>query len=180
VSTFVDEIFVLFAQFGGGSYGERLSLERHMLQTATMAREFRATDHLVAAALLHDIGYFLDPESETMLRQGRDMAHETRGARFLEKGYDERVTAPIALHVDAKRYLCAVDPAYHDKLSDASRRTLKAQGGPMREAEIAGFRAHPFFEDAALLRRCDDQGKDVTGETDSLENFRALLIATLR
>jgi predicted HD phosphohydrolase len=180
VSTFVDEIFDLFARFGGDSYGERLSLERHMLQSAAMARALGASDHLVAAALLHDIGYFLDPKSATMLREGRDMEHETRGAVWLARGYDERVTAPVALHVKAKRYLCAVEPVYWDGLSDASKRTLAAQGGPFDAAEVARFEQHKYFRDAVLLRRCDDGGKDVTGETDSLEGFRGLLFATLR
>jgi gamma-butyrobetaine dioxygenase len=145
-----------------------------------MARRLGASDHLVAAALLHDIGYFLDPDSETMLREGRDMDHETRGAVWLAKGYDERVTAPVALHVKAKRYLCAVEPSYHAVLSDASKRTLAAQGGPMNSDEMARFESHKAFRDAVLLRRCDDQGKDVAGETDSLEEFRGVLVAALR
>jgi gamma-butyrobetaine dioxygenase len=180
VRTFVDEIFDLFARFGGEAYGERLSLERHMLQTATMARSLGASDHLVAAALLHDIGYFLDPESATMLREGRDMDHETRGAVWLAQGYDERVTAPVALHVKAKRYLCAVEPAYWDGLSDASKRTLAAQGGPFDATEVSRFEQHKAFRDAVLLRRCDDGGKDVAGQTESLEGFGGVLEATLR
>ena len=51
------------------------------------------------------------------------------------------VTAPIALHVEAKRYLCAVEPDYFDRLSEASRLSLATQGGAMTAAEAAAFAA---------------------------------------
>ena len=37
----------------------------------------------------------------------------------------------VRLHVAAKRYLCATDPTYFGKLSQASVHTLSLQGGPM-------------------------------------------------
>ena len=39
--------------------------------------------------------------------------------------------------MNAKRYLCAVDPQYNDSLSPASKTTLKHQGGPMSKEEVA-------------------------------------------
>ena len=50
---------------------------------------------------------------------------------------DAAVLAPIRLHVEAKRYLCAVDPAYHARLSDDSRRSLRLEIA-RREGEAAG------------------------------------------
>jgi predicted HD phosphohydrolase len=52
----VSEIFDLFARFGSGGYGEDLSLESHMLQSAALAESLGAPPNLVVAALLHDIG----------------------------------------------------------------------------------------------------------------------------
>jgi predicted HD phosphohydrolase len=40
---------------------------------------------------------------------------------------------------------------------------------------VATFRAHPWVEDALLLRRCDDTGKDPDREVPDPERFRVLL-----
>lgn len=171
----IDDIFALFARFGSSGYGENLSLESHMLQTAAHARSLGAAEPVVAAALLHDIGYFLHPGSETSIEDGRDIEHESLGAAWLSQMFGADVTAPIALHVEAKRYLCAVEPDYFETLSDASRASLMLQGGAMSENEAAAFRQHPAFEQAILLRRADDLGKDLSAEPQPLEHYRALL-----
>jgi len=180
VTAIVDEIFELFARYGSGRYGEDISIERHMLQSAALAESQGAPGKVVVAALLHDIGYFLHADGETSVDQGRDINHEALGADWLSRGFDEAVTAPIALHVQAKRYLCAVEPDYFDLLSHESRRTLALQGGVMSENEAAAFANEPAFEAALLLRRCDDGGKDVTMQTRDLADFRGLLTAHLR
>ena len=180
MSTIVSEIFDLFARFGSDGYGEDLSLERHMLQSAALAESLGAPDKAVAAALLHDIGYFLHADSGASVDAGRDFRHEAIGAAWLARGFDGEVTAPIALHVQAKRYLCAVEANYYDGLSDASRRSLAVQGGVMSEEEAAAFAKDPAFEAALLLRRCDDQGKDAEASTRALGDYRGLLIEALR
>ena len=180
MNAIVSEIFDLFARFGSGGYGEDLSLERHMLQSAALAESLGAPDKVVAAALLHDIGYFLQAASGAEADPERDFRHESIGAAWLARGFDEAVTAPVALHVQAKRYLCAVEPDYYDGLSDASRRSLAVQGGVMGREEAAAFAAEPGFEAALLLRRCDDQGKDVGASTRTIEEYRGLLTAALR
>ncbi len=106
----VDEVFDLFEQFGGNSYGEDLSLEAHMLQSAALADSLNAPRHVVVAALLHDVGHLLPSEDEATLDYGRELDHDSLGAAWLARGFGEDVTAPIALHVKAKRYLCAVEP----------------------------------------------------------------------
>jgi phosphonate degradation associated HDIG domain protein len=176
----VDEIFDLFSRFGSETYGEGVSLERHMIQCAVLARDLGASDALVAAALLHDIGHFLSPDAEDAAIRGVDLAHEALGAAWLSRGFGREVTQPIALHVQAKRYLCAVEPGYFDGLSDASRRSLGVQGGPLTPAEVSSFARHPAFEGALTLRRCDDRGKNPNQSTPSLEAFRTHLMATLR
>ena len=62
--------------------------------------------------------------------------------------------------MDAKRYLCATDQSYFERLSDASVRTLALQGGPMDEAECATYAKTPFLDDILAVRRYDDAGKD--------------------
>ena len=108
------------------------------------------------------------------------MDHEAIGAAWLSRGFGEEVTAPIALHVSAKRYLCAVEPGYFDRLSQASRLSLVVQGGVMTRAETAIFEEEPAFADALMLRRCDDTGKDSSGLTRSLADYRDLMETCLR
>jgi phosphonate degradation associated HDIG domain protein len=170
----------LFARFGSKQYGEDVSLERHMLQSAVAAQKLGASDAVVVAALLHDIGYFVYPESETSIEEGRNTEHEALGAAWLSQSFGEDITAPVALHVEAKRYLCAVEPGYFDRLSDASRASLMVQGGIMNAREVAAFAKQPGFEAAIILRRADDVGKDIALETPPLEHFRGLLTAALR
>ena len=176
----INEIFDMFARYGSGRYGEDLSLESHMLQTAACAELLGAPEHVVVAALLHDMGYFLRADSETSIEEGRNIEHEALGAAWLMKWFPEEVAAPVALHVSAKRYLCAVEPAYFARLSNASRLSLATQGGAMSEAEVAAFAQEPRFADAVMLRRCDDSGKGLSIQTRSFEAYRALLTASLR
>jgi gamma-butyrobetaine dioxygenase len=82
--------------------------------------------------------------------------------------------------VAAKRYFCAVDPAYWATLSAASVQSLALQGGPMSPAEVAEFAASPHFADAVQLRRFDDLGKEPALSTPPLEHFRPYLEAGLK
>ena len=151
-----------------------------MVQTAMAAQAVGAAPDLVAAALLHDIGYFLHPDAENSIEEGRNIEHEAIGAAWLSRAFGEDVTAPIALHVEAKRYLCAAEPDYFDRLSEASRLSLMTQGGPMNRQETEAFAKRPAFAAAVSLRRCDDLGKDPAMKTPPLEHFRALLETLLR
>ena len=178
--TIVDDIFDLFARFGSEGYGEDLSLEQHMLQSAALAQSLGASPNAVAAALLHDIGYFLRADAGGAADPGQDFEHEALGAAWLSRGFGEAVTAPVALHVEAKRYLCLVEPGYFDQLSDASKLSLSVQGGVMNRAEAAAFEALPTFDSAILLRRCDDRGKDMAAEVRPLRSYRTLLVGCLR
>lgn len=180
MTTIITEIFDLFARFGSERYGEDLSLEDHMLQSAAAAQSQGAPENIVVAALLHDVGHFLHAGDGTEANASVDFEHEALGAAWLSRGFGEDVTAPIARHVDAKRYLCAVEPGYFEQLSDASRLSLGVQGGVMSEGEAAAFAKLPAFAAALTLRRCDDSGKDASARTQSLEGYRGLLTAALR
>jgi len=173
----LEEIRDLFARHGADHYGEGVSLEGHMVQTALLAQAEGAPPYLIAAALLHDVGHFLHPDAGTAPTEGRDLEHEALGAAWLSRGFGRQVTAPIALHVQAKRYLCAVEPAYFDTLSDASRLSLSLQGGPMGPREVEAFALRPGAADALRLRRWDDLGKDVSRDHGGIMRFEALLAA---
>lgn len=171
------DIRELFARYGADHYGEGVSLESHMVQTACLAEAEGAPPHLIAAALLHDVGHFLHPDAKFAATQGQDLEHEALGSAWLSRGFGPEVTAPIALHVQAKRYLCAVEPAYFNDLSAASRLSLSLQGGPMGLHEAEAFALRPGAADAVRLRRWDDLGKDDSRSHTGIARFDDLLLA---
>lgn len=163
----------LFDAEGGREYlGERVSMEQHMLQTAAAARLAGASRALVVAAVAHDVGHFTGVVSGRELMEGTDNHHDEVAAAWLGRWFGEAVTEPVRLHVAAKRYLCAVDPTYHDRLSEASTYTMGVQGGPMSAEEAAAFAGLPYAADAVRLRRWDDLGKDPDLAPLTLEEFR--------
>ena len=172
----IDVIFERFASRGDSSYlGEPVTLTEHMLQTALAAEADGAGASLVAAALLHDYGHLIHDLPEDSAEHGVDTRHEDVGFDFLARHFPAAVVDPVRLHVAAKRYLCAVEPAYLEQLSEASRLSLELQGGPFSEAEVREFEALPGWQDAVRLRRYDDLGKAPARSLPAVERFRTLL-----
>ena len=97
------------------------------------------------------------------------------GAAWLARHFGPAVADPVRLHVAAKRYLCAVEPAYLTGLSPASRRSLWLQGGPFTPREAASFEREPHWRDAVALRRWDDGAKVAGLAVRPLESYRPLL-----
>jgi phosphonate degradation associated HDIG domain protein len=173
-----ETIASLFSQRGAEVYfGEQVSMLEHSLQTAYFAREEDAPAPLVVAALLHDIGHLIADVPADIADWHEDAHHEEVGRAWLARHFGAEVSEPVALHVPAKRYLCATDPEYFACLSSASVLTLKLQGGPMSPAEIAAFEAKPHHRDAVAIRRCDDRGKLGNFHAPALETYRDLIIA---
>lgn len=175
----IEQIFELFDRFGAESYGENATQLQHALQVAELARRNGCASTLIAASLLHDIGQFMDDAGSAADTLGIDARHEVLGARFLEAHFPAEVYEPVRLHVAAKRYLCAVDGEYLEKLSRASRLSLKYQGGPMTSEEVSAFEAEPFHADAVMLRRFDDAGKQSDWYPPDLTSYRKLLESLL-
>lgn len=172
MSEIVGEIETMLRENGSGLYGgEAVTQTQHALQCAALAEAESASAKLISAALLHDIGHLLEPEFEIAHHGDEDMVHEDLGEKFLEDYFDAEVTQPVKLHVDAKRYLCATDPDYFSKLSPASVHSLKLQGGPMDEAEVAEFETNEFYREAVRLRVWDDLAKDPDAETPEVSHF---------
>jgi predicted HD phosphohydrolase len=172
----LERIADIFERLAATVYlGEDVTVAEHMLQTAGAAQADGASEDLIAAALLHNIGHLVGEPAEYAPRETTDWRHEATGAAMLEACFPPIVTQSIRLHVAAKRYLCATDLGYRDKLSDASRHSLALQGGPMSEAEVAVFSALPFNQEAVRVRLWDDGGKVVDAPTLSFDDFRPLL-----
>ncbi len=156
----IEFILDLFAQQGANEYmGEAVTMSQHMEQSAACAAADGASDSLVIAALLHDIGHFIGEHPIDALENGIDNNHESVGANYLQAHFPESVSEPVRLHVAAKRYLCATDPEYFGRLSAASVNSLNVQGGPMNASEVREFEANPHHRDAVKLRLYDDDGK---------------------
>ena len=166
------EIEALFARHGGESYGEGVTMLQHALQTAALAQAEGADDSLVVAALLHDVGHFLQPTDDSYGYH----KHDRSGGDWLAKRFGPAVSEPVRLHVAAKRYLCAAEPDYFGRLSAASVNSLGKQGGPMSAAEAAAFAASPNAEAAVRLRRWDDGGKREGLAVHPLSYYRAQLL----
>jgi phosphonate degradation associated HDIG domain protein len=159
----IEHVLALYEEFGTFTYDEELAQLDHALQTAALAAHEAASEELVVAALLHDVGHLLAiqagrAEGESAV-PAEDLTHEAVGARYLAGLFPPAVTGPIALHVRAKRYLCAMDSEYVAGLSAGSVRSLKLQGGPMSVTEVRVFERNPASASAVRLRGWDDGGK---------------------
>jgi phosphonate degradation associated HDIG domain protein len=177
----VGEIRHLFETNGGSLYGGELVTQlEHALQTAMMAEDEGASLPLIAAALLHDVGHLLHDLPEDAPDAGIDDVHEQLAHKWLSRHFGPEVTEPVRLHVDAKRYLCAVEPEYWASLSPVSQQSLELQGGVFTEEEAREFEQSPFCEPGVRLRRWDDRAKVVGLSTPDLEHFLKYVRAALR
>ena len=170
----IDAIEELFSAQGTLIYGEAVNQIEHALQCADLAEKSGASDALIVATMLHDVGHMMHRDAAGALLAGVDDVHESLGSKFLARWFGPAVTQPVALHVEAKRFLCRRDPSYHDRLSPISKRTLELQGGPMTAAQADTFEALPFAMDAVSVRQWDDQGKRAAVETPPLAHFLAI------
>lgn len=171
-----DEIFTLFAKKGETAYyGEAVSQLEHALQAAQCAEQEGASDALIVAALVHDIGHILEDIPEDTADLGIDAKHEEIGERWLAERFAKNVVEPVCLHVNAKRYLCATDSSYFGKLSPASAQSLALQGGVMTADEVREFEKNEFYRDAIVLRKFDDEAKIPGLPTRTLEDYRETL-----
>jgi phosphonate degradation associated HDIG domain protein len=177
---FVAELTDLFTRLGNLRYGEDVSQLEHAEQTAHHAKIDGAPPELVAAALLHDVGHMMQKAGEDAADHGIDTRHEHISAGYLARAFGPEVCEPIRLHVAAKRYRVAIDPAYLERLSKASLQSLALQGGPMSSAEIETFLADPWAQDALRLREYDEAGKAPEAEVAGFASYAPLLLALIK
>lgn len=156
----LQKIESLFAERGSTHYDSFTTQDEHARVTAFVAQQAGADRATVVAAFLHDIGHLLlDEHAGRSDFLQEDRCHEHAGHVFLRSRFGAAVSEPVRLHVGAKRYLCSVDAAYYDGLSEASKRSLALQGGPLSANEAAEWEKQPYASVAAQMRRWEDEGK---------------------
>ncbi|KAK3854615.1 hypothetical protein Pcinc_036747 [Petrolisthes cinctipes] len=183
VDAAVSQVFGLYEDFGEADYlGEAVTQVQHALQAAHLAEEEGFPVQVVLGALLHDVGHLAGQREgqqiPRMVTQGVTLGvaqHEVLGEEYLKDlGFPSDVTHFVRSHVEAKRFLVASDSNYYQGLSDASKKTLEHQGGPMTQAEMESFKAHPQFKSSLRMREWDDKAKDPTAVTPTLDYYRQM------
>ena len=172
----VEFIGDIFARCGDEEYlGEPVTMAQHMLQGAAIAEKNKMDEDVIVAALLHDIGHFTSEFGTFSMDDTEDRFHEEAGAKVLEAFFPSLVIDCVRYHVAAKRYLCATNPHYFGKLSDASVHSLKLQGGPMNEDEVKAFEENPNLEKIVQVRYLDEAAKDPEMETPDYWHYAPMV-----
>ena len=149
---------------GGG-----LSLLEHSLQCGAHAMARRANERTIVAALLHDIGHILIGDRPHARAAIGAPSHDVVGARFLANWFGDDVTYPIRLHVEARRYLAAVEGSADDHFGEA-----------MTLDQIERFHENPHWTIAVDLRRWDEQSRRLGAPAPSLTVFRDIIADVVR
>ncbi len=175
----LNDISSLLNTQGSKQYGgEAVSQLEHALQCAYLAECAQETEETITAALLHDIGHMLRSESGEPIvehNENTDDLHQYVALPFIRNLFSDAVLEPIKLHVDAKRYLCAVDKGYWETLSEASKKSLELQGGIYTDTQALAFETNAFGQEAVRLRRYDDLAKIPGAETPGLEHYITMM-----
>jgi phosphonate degradation associated HDIG domain protein len=174
MSLTLPEVVSLLERRGQNQYGmEAINQLEHALQCAHLAEQAGETTDTVVASLLHDLGHLLAAEREGVKENNTDQddLHQYMALPFLRGLFSDAVLEPIRLHVDAKRYLCLIEPSYWASLSAASKHSLEQQGGVFNEAEGQSFMLQPFAAEAVRLRRYDDLAKVPAKAVPGLDHY---------
>jgi len=171
----LDDVLATYREHGHRHYGEDVTQLQHALQCATFAQQADEPPVIVAAALLHDYGHLCQQLGEDIAEHVVDARHEYLGYSELKGVFVDKIIDSGRLHVAAKRYLCWKEHDYHVGLSEASRKSLQLQGGPMNDCEAHEFECEPHFDIAVRVRRYDDMGKVPDMATLNLDAFPPVL-----
>jgi len=158
--------------------GEKVTITEHMIQTAMLAEKNNCSSDLICASLLHDYGHFILENPDDLVNKKKDGKHEDLGYEFLKKYFVKDVVEPIKYHVKAKKYL-ARNKKYYQILSEASKVSLKLQGGIMNDNEAKEFESNEFFESSIKLRKFDESAKKAGLKIKSINEYKNLLISKL-
>lgn len=169
-----EEVIALYRNYGEQDYiGEAVSQLEHMCQAALLAETQGYDEEVILAAFFHDIGHLCEHIMTVSDMEGFGVAdHEYIGANFLrDKGYSEKIASLVEGHVQAKRYLTFKNPAYEVSLSQASKETLRQQGGPMNANEAEDFENNDMYQLFIRIREWDDQAKIVDVPLPNLDKY---------
>ena len=154
--------------------GEKITISEHMIQSAMNAEKAKSSNNLICSCLLHDYGHFILENPDELVKKNQDGKHEDIGYEYLKKFFKEDVVEPIKYHVTAKRYL-AKDIKYFNFLSNASKVSLKLQGGILKKTESKEFEKKDFFKHSIKLRIFDDAAKRTDIKMKSIVEYKDLL-----
>ena len=174
----VDKIISNFINNKSLYIGERVTMSEHMIQTAMLAEKAKCNDDLVCSCLLHDYGHFILENPDELVKENLDGKHEDIGYEYLKNIFKKEITEPIKYHVQAKRYL-ARKKKYFDLLSEASKTSLKLQGGALNPEECNKFESQEYFKSSILLRKFDEAAKRTDLEMKSIHDYKKLLTSKL-
>ena len=157
----ITDLFELYNKYGKYDYiGEKVSQVDHMIQAAMLAENDNQNLNVVLACFLHDIGHLIGIDKQLESDEFGTFNHESVGATYLKNlGFLYPIPELVVNHVSAKRYLTYKYPEYYAKLSNASKNTLKQQGGPMSFEEANEFENNPLFEVSLKMRKFDELAK---------------------
>ena len=158
--------------------GEKITISEHMIQSAMIAEKAKSPNSLICSCLLHDYGHFILENPDELVRKKVDGKHEYIGYEYLKKFFNKDVVEPIKYHVLAKRYL-ARDKKYLNSLSDASKTSLKLQGGVLNIKESKEFKKKDFFKHSIKLRKFDEVAKKTNIKIKSIVDYKELLNSQL-
>ena len=158
--------------------GEKVTMSQHMIQTAMLAEKAKCDDDLVCSCLLHDYGHFILENPDELVELNIDGQHENIGYEYLKSFFKKEIVEPIKYHVLAKRYL-AREKNYFDLLSEASKTSLKLQGGALNQGESIKFEAQEYFKSSILLRKFDEAAKETDVKMKSIHDYQKLLTSKL-
>ena len=174
----IDKIIANFINNKSLYIGEKVTISEHMIQSAMIAEKAKSSGSLVCACLLHDYGHFILEDPDELVRKKLDGKHEDIGYEYLKKFFKEDVVKPIKYHVLAKRYL-ARNKKYFNSLSDASKISLKLQGGMLNAKESKEFEKKDFFKHSIKLRKFDEVAKRTDIKMKSIIEYKDLLSSQL-
>ena len=158
--------------------GEKLTMSDHMIQSAMLAEKAKCNDNLVCSCLLHDYGHFIIEDPYSLVNNNKDGEHEAIGYEYLKKFFNKEIVEPIKYHVLAKRYL-ARNKKYFNFLSEASKISLKLQGGVLNDKESEEFKKKKYFKNSVLVRKFDEAAKKTNIKMKSIDNYKSLLKSKL-
>ncbi len=174
----IDQIISSYLNNKSLYIGEKVTITEHMIQTAMLAEKNNCSSSLICSSLLHDYGHFILENPDDLVNKKKDGKHEDVGYEFLKKYFVKDVVKPIKYHVKAKRYL-ARDEKYYQLLSEASKVSLKLQGGIMNDKETKEFESNEFFENSIKLRKFDEGAKKAGLKIKSINEYKNLLVSKL-
>ena len=174
----IDKIISNFINNKSLYIGEQVTMSEHMIQTAMLAEKAKCNDDLICSCLLHDYGHFILENPDELVKENFDGKHEDIGYEYLKNFFEKEILEPIKYHVLAKRYL-ANDKKYFDLLSEASKTSLKLQGGALNSKECNKFEAQEYFKPSILLRKFDEAAKKTDIKMKSIHDYQNLLTSKL-